>query len=169
MALQTPTPPPMTAGPSPLQVLCRRVRLSLRRDPLAAVTSPSVAICLADELLARAAVGRADTAFWCSVAIRPLAALLVSASPAGAGLGTKWVCETVSGIQEAGPDDPIWDRTHATCERCVASVQLRAALPWLRGLHPGQRSAVTLVMGDALVALQRSSLRAAIAGFDQRV
>ena len=55
MALQTPTPPPSTANPgrpSRLRVQWRRLRFALRRDPLSSVTSPALAIRLADELLA---------------------------------------------------------------------------------------------------------------------
>ena len=89
MALQTPTPPPRTANPgrsSRLRVQWRRLRFALRRDPLSSVTSPALAIRLADELLARTAIAQPDT-IWSSVAVRPLAALLDSASPAGTGRG----------------------------------------------------------------------------------
>ena len=64
MALQTPTPPPSTANPgrpSRLRVQWRRLRFALRRDPLSSVTSPALAIRLADELLARTAIAQPDT------------------------------------------------------------------------------------------------------------
>ena len=82
MASQTPPPASMTANsgrPSRLRVRLRRWRFALRRDPLRTVTSPAVVIHLADELLARTANARPDT-IWSSVAVRPLAALLDSAS-----------------------------------------------------------------------------------------
>ena len=75
MALQTPTPPPRTANPgrpSRLRVQWRRLRFALRRDPLSSVTSPALAIRLADELLARTAIAQPDTQMWCSVAVRPV-------------------------------------------------------------------------------------------------
>jgi hypothetical protein len=156
MALQTPTPAPMTANPgrpSRLRVRWRRLRLAMRRDPLAVVTSPSVAIRLADELLARTAVARPDSQIWCSVAVRPLAALLDSASPAGTGRGIGWVREAVCGIHGADPGDAIWDQAQASCNRPAGSVQLRTALPWLRGPEPRQRCSVTLVIGEAVATL----------------
>lgn len=67
MALQTPNPAPMAAnpgGPSRLHVRWRRLGLVLWRDPLAAPTSPPVAIRLADDLLSRTAVARRDTEIW---------------------------------------------------------------------------------------------------------
>ena len=156
MALQTPNPAPMAAtpgGPSRPRVRWRRLRLALRRDPLAAPTSPPVAIRLADDLLSRTAVARPDTEIWCSVAVRPLAALLDSASPAGTGRRIGWVREAVSGIHAADPDDAIWDQAQSACNRPAGSVELRTALPWLRGLHPRQRRSVTLVMRDAVATL----------------
>jgi hypothetical protein len=86
MALQAPAPAPLitnSGGPSRVRVLWRSLRFAARRDPLAALTSPPAAIRLADELLARTAIAHPDTEIWCSVAVRPLAALLDSASPAG--------------------------------------------------------------------------------------
>ena len=104
MALQAHTPAPTTAssgGPSRVRVLWRRLRFALRRDPLAALTSPPVAIRLADELLARTAIAHPETEIWCSVAVRPLAALLERASPAGTGRGLESLRETLSGIEAA--------------------------------------------------------------------
>lgn len=157
MALPTPTLPPMSAntgGPSRLCVRWRRLRFAVRRDPLATVTSPSVAMRLADELLARSAVARPDSEMWCSVAVRPLAALLDSASPAGTGRGIGWVREAVSGIHASDPDSVIWDEAQAACNRPAGSVQFRTALPWLRRLDPSQRCSVTLVMRDAVAFLR---------------
>lgn len=157
MALPTTTPPPMTAnagGPSRLRVRLRRLRFAVRRDPLATVTSPSLAVRLADELLARTAVARPDTEMWCSVAVRPLAALLDSASPAGTGRGIGWVREAVSDIHAADRDSAIWDEAQAACNRQAGSVQLHTALPWLRGLDPSERRSVTLVMRDAAAFLR---------------
>lgn len=90
MALQTPTSAPMTANPgrpSRLRVRLRHIRLALRRDPLSTVTTPALAIRLADELLTRTAIAHPDTQMWSSVAVRPLAALLDGASLAGTGRG----------------------------------------------------------------------------------
>jgi hypothetical protein len=157
MALQTPTPAPMTANPgrpSRLRVRFRRLRFALRRDPLAGLTSPALAIRLADELLAQTAIAQPDTEIWCSVAVRPLAALLHSASPAGAGHGIGWVHNTVSAIHDAEPADPIWDDAQTACNRPVGSVELRTTLPCLRGLEPRQRRSVTLVMRHAVATLR---------------
>ena len=156
MALQAPTPAPMTnnsRGPSRIWVLWRRVRFAARRDPLATLTSPPGAIRLADELLARTAIAHPDTEIWCSVAVRPLAALLDSASPAGTGGGIGWLLETLSGIEAAEADDTIWDHTQAACNRPTGSLQLRTALPWLRGLDPRQRDCVTRAMRHAVDGL----------------
>jgi hypothetical protein len=165
MALQTPTPPPMTANPGRpfrLRVRLRRLLFALRRDPLATVTSPSVAIRLADELLARTAIAQPDTEIWCSVAVRPLAALLDSASPAGTARGIGWVHNTVSGIHAADPDNAIWNQAQSACDRPAGSVQLRTALPCLCGLEPRQRCSVTLVMGEAVATLHQSPITGAI-------
>ena len=127
MALQTPTPPPRTANPgrpSRLRVQWRRLRFAVRRDPLSSVTSPALAIRLADELLART----------------------------GRGIG--WVRTTVSAIHDAEPADPIWDDAQTACNRLAGSVQLRTALPWLRGLEPRQRHSVTLTMREAVATLR---------------
>jgi hypothetical protein len=153
MALQTPTPAPLTANsanPTRVRVLWRRLRSAVRRDPLAALTSPPVAIHLADELLARAAIAHPDTEIWCSVAVRPLAALLDSASPGGTGRGIGWLHETLSQIDAAEADDTIWDHAAAACNRPAGSPLLRTALPWLRGLDPRQRDSVTRAMRHAV-------------------
>jgi hypothetical protein len=121
---------------------------------MATLTSPPVAMRLADELLARTAVARPDTEIWCSVAVRPLAALLDSASPAGTGRGIGWVRETLSEIQASDPHDAILDHAQAAGNRPAGSIQLRAALPWLRELDPSQRDIVTLVMSDAVAGLR---------------
>lgn len=157
MAIPTPIPPPMTASagaPSRLCVRWRRLRFAVRRDPLATVTSPPLAMRLADELLARTAVARPDTEMWCSIAVRPLAALLDSASPAGTGRGIGWVREAVSGIHAADPDSVIWDQVQEACNRPAGGFQLRTALPWLRELEARQRDSVTLVMSDAVASLR---------------
>ncbi len=156
MALQAPTPASMTAssaGPSRVQVQWRRLRFAVRRDPLAALTSPPLAIRLADELLARTAIAHPDTEIWCSLAVRPLAALLDSASPAGAGRGIEWLRDTLSGIGAAEVDEKIWDHAQAACNRPARSVALHTALPWLRGLDRRQRNRVTRVMHYALAGL----------------
>ena len=74
----------------------------------------------------------------------------ISASPAGTGRGIGWVRETLSRIEGTDPDDAICDDAQAACNRPAGSVQLRTALPWLRGLEPRQRDSVTLVMRDAV-------------------
>ena len=156
MALQAPTPAPMTnnsRSPSRVRVLWRRLRFAARRDPLTALTSAPGAIRLADELLARTAIAHHDTEIWCSVAVRPLAALLDSASPAGTGRGIGWLRETLSQIDAAEADDTIWDHAHAACNPPTGSPQLRTALPWLRGLDPRQRDSVTRAMRHAVDGL----------------
>jgi len=112
-----------------------------------------VAIRLADELLARTAIAHPETEIWCSVAVRPLAALLERASPAGTGRGLESLRETLSGIEAAEADEKIWDHAQAVCNRPAGSLQLRTALPWLRGLDPCQRDSVTRVMHYAVAGL----------------
>jgi hypothetical protein len=90
-------------GPSRVRVLWRRLRFAVRRDPLAALISPLVAIRLADELLARTAIAHPDTEIWCSVAVRPLAALLDSASPAGTGRGIDGCAKSFRGSRRPRP------------------------------------------------------------------
>ena len=54
MASHTLTSAPMTANPgrpSRLRVRLRHIRLALRRDPLSTVTTPALAIRLADQPL----------------------------------------------------------------------------------------------------------------------
>ena len=102
----------------------------------------------------RTAIAQPDTEMWCSVAVRPLAALLDSASPTGTGRGIGWVRNTVSAIHDAEPADPIWDDAQTACNRLAGSVQLRTALPWLRGLEPRQRHSVTLTMREAVATLR---------------
>jgi hypothetical protein len=142
-----------SGGPSRVRVLWRRLRFALRRDPLAALTSPPVAIRLADELLARTAIAHPDTEIWYSLAVRPLAALLDSASPAGTSRGIGWLREIVSGIEAAVSEEKIWDHAQATCNCPAGSLQLRTALPWLRGLDPRQRDSVTRLMHYAVASL----------------
>jgi hypothetical protein len=142
-----------SGGPSRVRVLWRRLRFAARRDPLAALTSPPAAIRLADELLARTAIAHPDTEIWCSVAVRPLAALLDSASPAGTGRGVEWLRETLPGIEAAEADDAIWDHAQAACNRPAGSLQLRTALPWIRGLDPRQQDSVTRAMLYAVAGL----------------
>lgn len=169
-----------TPGNSALAVW-RRLRLVLRRDPVAAVTSPAAAVRLADETLALFAVGRAAAApavgsaaapivataarglprrpppfgahVWTGLAVEPLAALLCAASPIGAGHGIEWVRATAAGLNAADPDDPIWDSALQSTTR--GARHLRNALADLRDLEPRPRRAVTHVMAAAAGRLHR--------------
>ena len=153
MASQTPPPASMTANPgrpSRLRVRLRRWRFALRRDPLATVTSPAVAIHLADELLARTAIARPDTKsgpVWLCARWRHSWTARRRPAPAAESDGC---ARPFRGIEGTDPDDAICDDAQAACNRPAGSVQLRTALPWLRGLEPRQRDSVTLVMRDAV-------------------
>jgi hypothetical protein len=159
-----------------LWAVWRRLRLVLRRDPVAAVTSPAAAVHLADEPLALLAVGRAAAVpatevvataaqglprrpppfgahVWTGLAVEPLAALLCAASPIGDGHGIEWVRDTAARLDSADPDDPVWDCVVESTPRGAG--HLRGALADLRGLEPGQRGSVTHVMAAAAGRLHR--------------
>lgn len=163
-----------------LFALWRRLSLVIRRDPVAAVTSPAAAVRLADETLALVAVGRAAAVptarstrvsivasaprglprrpppfgahVWTGLAVEPLAALLCAASPIGAGRGIEWVRNTAAGIDCAEPDDPIWDLALESDTR--GARHLRDALANLRCLEPRQRRSVTHAMVAAAAKIQ---------------
>jgi hypothetical protein len=156
----------------------RRLRLIVRRDRFASVTSPAAAVRLADETLALIAVAgdaavvpatgvvavaarglpRRPPPFgahvWTGLAVEPLAALLCAASPIGQGHGIEWVRDTAVRLDSADPDDPIWDCALESNTR--GARHLRDALEHLRRLEPSrQRRGVTHVMVAAAVQLQR--------------
>ncbi|TXI53505.1 hypothetical protein [Mycolicibacterium mageritense] len=152
--MTTPALFPTVATPQPtrpprLQVAWRRMRLSVRRDPLAAVTSPAAAIQLVDSMLARTAVGRCDYEIWCSVAVAPLAALLAAGSPVGHGAGISWVRHTVADLHTTGTSAAAWDNAENATRQLPSDV-LRAALPRWRGFPPRQRQTITRVITEAL-------------------
>jgi hypothetical protein len=164
-----------------LFALWRRLSLVIRRDPVAAVTSPAAAVRLADETLALIAVGRAAAVptarstrvsivasaprglprrpppfgahVWTGLAVEPLAALLCAASPIGQGHGIAWVRDTAARLDSADPDAPIWDCALQSTPR--GARHLRDALAHLRELEPRQRRSVTHVMVAAAGQLQR--------------
>lgn len=139
---------------STTHVLWRRVRLRMRRDPLAAVTTPHAAVQLADSMLARNAVAHNHTDLWGSVAVAPLAALLAAGSPAGNGRGLSWVRDTVAALQTPAPSETAWSAAE-NATRGLSSERFRAAIPQLRKFDPRQRRSLALVMGEALHRLPR--------------
>ncbi|WP_333890896.1 hypothetical protein [Mycolicibacterium gadium] len=163
-----------------LWAVWRRLRLIVRRDPVATVTSPAAAVRLADETLALIAVagsaagvparGRVDAVaarglprtpppfglshLWSAIAVEPLAALLCAASPIGQGHGIEWVRDTAVRLDSADSDDPIWDCALESTTR--GARHLRNALEHLRRLEPRrQRRGVTHLMVAAAGRLQR--------------
>ena len=161
-----------------LWAVWRRLRLVLRRDPVAAVTSPAAGVRLADETLALIAVGslaavpapwvstvasaaqglpRRPPPFgaqvWTGLAIQPLAALLCAASPIGAGHGVAWVRDTTAGLDAADPDDPIWDCALESTTRGARHVH--DPLARLREMEPRLRRSVTHVMAAGAGRLHR--------------
>lgn len=164
---------------SNLRAVWRRLRLVLRRDPVAAVTSPAAAVRLADETLALVAVGRAAAVppapgvsivasaprglprrpppigahLWTGIALEPLAALLCAASPIGGGHGIEWVRDTAAGLHVADADDPIWDSALQSTTR--GALHLRDALADLRQLDSRPRRAITRVTVAAAERLRR--------------
>lgn len=170
------------SAPTPdnsLWAVWRRVRLIVRRDPVAWVTSPAAAVRLADETLALIAVAGGTalvparevvavaapglrrtpppfglTRLWTAIAVEPLAALLCAASPIGVGHGIDWVRDTAARLDCADPDDPIWDCALENNTR--GARHLHNALEHLRRLEPRrQRRSVTHVMAAAADRLQR--------------
>lgn len=179
---QAPDRPNAPAPGNSLWAVWRRLRLVLRRDPVASVTSPAAAVRLADETLALIAVAGGAAALpatgsapvsivatavrglprrpppfgahvWTGLAVEPLAALLCAAAPIGEGHGIEWVAETVVRLDSAEPDDPIWDYILESTTR--GTRHLRDALAHLRGLEPRQRRSVTHAMAAAAGRLQR--------------
>lgn len=179
---QAPDRPNVPAPGNSLWAVGRRLRLVLRRDPVASVTSPAAALRLAVETLALIAVAGTAAAVpatgsapvsivataarglpkrpppfgahvWTGLAVEPLAALLCAASPIGDGHGIEWVHEIAARLDSAEPDDPIWDWTLESATR--GARHLRDALAHLRGLEPRQRRSVTHVMVAAAGRLQR--------------
>ncbi|WP_396908343.1 hypothetical protein [Mycolicibacterium sp.] len=124
----------------------RRLQLTLKRDPLAAVDSAADAVRLADQMLTATAVGRASAGIWSSVALPPLAALIHTASPSGNGQGIRWVRAAATSLHHEPASGTAWDHTQAHCNRPTTSTRLRTALPALRRLEPRQRDSITHVM-----------------------
>lgn len=135
------------------RIASRRLLLSLRRDPLARVTSPAEAIRLADQLLTCMAISQSGSRFWSSIALEPLATLILAASPAGGGQGRQWVHTISATLHAADRDDTTWDEVQRACNQRRASGPMRSALPRLRCMDTRQRRSVTNVMVAAARAL----------------
>lgn len=131
------------------RIVLRRLLLSLRRDPLSRITSPSDAIHLADQMLASTAVAHPGIRFWCSVAVEPLATLILAGSAAGGGQGIEWVRTAARTLLVVDRDDPAWDEVQATCGRHTTSGPMLTALPRVRHMGLWQRRCVTSVMVTA--------------------
>lgn len=117
------------------RIASRRLLLSLRRDPLARVTSPAEAIRLADQLLTCMAISQSGSRFWSSIALEPLATLILAASPAGGGQGRQWVHTISATLHAADRDDTTWDEVQRACNQRRASgpMQERPAAPAVHG------------------------------------
>lgn len=117
----------------------RWIRLAVHPDPLAHITSAIDATRLADQVLTGAFVAHAGTRMWSSVAIAPLAALMLTASAVGTAEGMSWVRTTSSALHHAA----TWDRTRASCTqpRSVTLIMVTAAGPRPRreGVHASRR------------------------------
>lgn len=125
---------------------CRRLVLALRRDPLARIVAPADAIRLADQLLTRTTISDPGSRLWCSVALEPLASLILAASAAGSGHGTHWVHTTSATLHGADRDDTAWDQAQSACSQRRTSEPMRTALARLRCMDARQRRSVTKVM-----------------------
>jgi hypothetical protein len=125
---------------------CRRLVLALRRDPLARIVDPADAIRLADQMLTRTTISDPGSGLWCSIALEPLASLILAASAAGSGHGTHWVHITSATLHGADRDDTAWDRAQSACSHRRAIEPMRTALARLRCMDARQRRSVTRVM-----------------------
>lgn len=134
---------------------CRRLVLSLRHDPLARILSPGDALRLADQILTSTAIAHSGTRLWCSVALEPLATLILTASAAGSGQGTEWVRATSTTLHTADRYDPAWDHFETTCSGTTTTGPMSTALARLRLMEPRQRRSVTSVMSTAAGALSQ--------------
>lgn len=137
------------------RIICRRLVLSLRHDPLARIVSPSDALSLADQILTCTAIANSGTRMWCSVAVEPLATLILAASAAGNGQGMEWVRTTSSRLHAADRYDSAWDQVENTCSRRTTSGPMRDAITRLRRMEHRQRRSVTSVMVTAAAALRQ--------------
>lgn len=125
---------------------CRRLLFLLRGDPLARVSAPADAIRLADQLLTRTTISDPGSRLWCSVALEPLASLILAASAGGSGQGSQWVHTTSATLHGADRDDTAWDRAQSACNQRRTIEPMRIALARLRCMDPRQRRSVTRVM-----------------------
>ncbi|QZH69380.1 hypothetical protein [Mycolicibacterium farcinogenes] len=140
--------PPRTVG--------RRLRLFLRHDPLARISSPNDAITLADQTLTGIGITYRDTIWWSGIARTPLAALIHTASGAGHGHGIQWVLDTARQLHLADVTDPLWNQAQACCNRPTTTMTLRTALAQLRTLPVEHRRHITALLVEAAACLQQS-------------
>ncbi|MGY1994500.1 hypothetical protein [Mycolicibacterium fortuitum] len=125
---------------------CRRLLLALRRDPLSRIVAPADAIRLADQLLTRTTISDPGSRLWCSIALEPLASLILAASAAGGGHGTHWVHTTSATLHGADRDDTAWDEAQSACSQRRTVEPMRTALARLRCMDARHRRSVTRVM-----------------------
>lgn len=132
------------------RTICRRLALALRRDPLARIVAPEDAIRMADQLLTRTTISDPGSRLWCSIALEPLASLILAASAGGSGQGTHWVHSTSATLHGADRDDAAWDAAQSACSQRRTSEPMRTALARLRCMDARQRRSVTRVMVSAI-------------------
>ncbi|SKQ84926.1 hypothetical protein [Mycobacteroides abscessus] len=129
--------------------ICRRLTLALRRDPLARIVAPADAIRMADQLLTRTTISDPGSRLWCSIALEPLASLILAASAGGSGQGSHWVHATSATLHGADRDDAAWDEAQRACRQRRTTEPMRTALARLRCMDARQRRSVTKVMVNA--------------------
>jgi len=124
-----------------------------RPDPTTAITGPSDAVAAAEGLLKSPPRQDKHSDLWTSVAVRPLAGLLLAASPQGNHRGIQWVHRTF--------DDVVTDATVASwrqaagiCSRAATgdprAASLADGLLRVSALPPRQRDCVSKTMRAAI-------------------
>lgn len=126
-------------------------------DPTTAITGPSDAVTLAEGLLKSLPRQDKHSDLWTSVAVRPLAGLLLAASPQGNHRGIQWVRRTFDDVMT---DATVagWRQAAGICDRAgsgdsrTAASSLADGLLRVSALSTRQRDSVSETMRAAVQA-----------------
>ncbi len=129
----------------------RRLRRRLGTDPTSVIGSPSVALDIAETLLASIPGQDISDKLWASVAVTPLAALLFAASIQDETSGIEWVRRAISNV-DADASLPGWRQAAEICRRPTrqSAQSLGETLLRIATFDPRQRSSIVYIMNAAL-------------------
>ena len=127
-----------------------------RPAPTTAITGPSDAVATAEALLKSHPRQDKHSDLWTSVAVRPLAGLLLAASPQGNHGGIQWVCRAVANA-DAEATVASWRQAAGVCGRAGsddsrAAALLADGLLRVSALPARQRDCVSMTMRAAIQA-----------------